>query len=798
MKKNIVLLSWAALLLAGCVREAPVPPLPEETPFVTVGLLLAADDAETGAGSSGVTRSQLSVSGAERFYKAALFAFDHATGAVILSGGQPCVKFSDETDFAWALPAGRSLDIYAAVNYGSLDLSSYASDPSLTREDLIGGLVFSCPSDMDFARLDESGYGIPMAGVLQGRVLSADDDVLTVPVRKLFARYEIYLDKDFFAGTGLSVTAAYLRSGRSNTEVPFFQEGFSQTDPAKLREMDFATESDLLRLAVGGPDNAVTIYLPENCQGDKTPAANWYSVESVPGNDLSLCSCLRIRVEAGDEFNNRRMMDYSVYPGTDLGGAQGNFDVPRNRKQTLGLRLGAGPAFVLDVEGAVYLPTTGTLTIPFAARGISSADEIADRSALAPPGFSLTGKTLTAGEYSIGGATYPQHGTLTLRTAGVPFGTAFIFCAGTPAVQDSKNAVILPSGIVFEGENRSYMPDHDPGGCIEILSAGSFALDPSLFSGLEVAFSRRGQYYSPNYGFKQYGGSASFVPSATEPGKYRIKVSIPYTGLISGSAYDLRGPGRILARARNSQNEYVYFTMGDATVHLCLAVCSYLAGPGGFSETTNMTTGGFRPYAVTRRFLCPGVYCPPAAAGHFSFIDYDDEDPDVNGHFHLPFRVSMDPNTIQLGNSYYTINERGTSSAIGLHVPAVGDGLKRGTSVSVYVYEEMDESLLETDWYDDDIEDWSAGSVWYEGEHPYPETLFPYRGMWSIYWSGPTATHSYTGSAGTAPDGRCYQDIDVINLIHPSGNLQDYYLRVYDWTEGQLEDVCDELMALYE
>ena len=790
MKKIIVLLSWVFLLLAGCVQEPATPPLPEETPFVRVGLSLAADDAPT--------RSQLSVSGAERFYKAALFAFDHATGAVILSGGRPCVKFSDETDFAWSLPAGRSLDIYAAVNYGSLDLAPFALDPSLTREGLVGDLVFSCPSDMDFARLDESGYGIPMAGALLGCVLSADDDALTVPVRKLFARYEIYLDKDFFAGTGLGVTAAYLRSGRSNTEVPFFREGFSQTDPAKLRELDFATESDLLRLAVGGPDNAVTIYLPENCQGDKTPAANWYSVESVPGNDLSLCSCLRIRVEAGDEFNNGRMMDYTVYPGMDLGGTQGNFDVPRNRKQTLGLRLGAGPAFVLDVEGAVYLPASGTLTIPFAARGIASADEIADWSVAAPPGFSLTGKTLSAGDYVIGGASYPQHGTLTLQTTGVPFGTAFLFCAGTPAVQDRKNAVILPSGVGFTGENRCYLPDFDPAGNIEILSAGSYALDPSLFSGLEVAFSRRGQYYSPDHGFKQYEGSASFVPSDSEPGKYRIKVSIPYTRLTSGREYDLRGPGRILARARHSQDGYVYFRMGDATVHLGLAVCSYLVGAGSFTMTTNITSGGFRPYSVPQSYLCPGVYCPPSAAGRFSFRDYEDEDPDEGGRFHLPFRVSMDPNTIRLGGSYYTVNERGTNPAVGLHVPTTYDGNLRGTSVPVYIYEEMDEHLLDSDWYDDDIGDWSATGNWYAGVHAYPGDLFPYRGEWSLYWSGPHVSHSYTGSGGTGADGRDYQDIDVINLINPSGYRRDYYLRVYDWTEGKLEDISDDLMSLYE
>ena len=792
MKKTFLFLSFAILFFPGCINEMTEGPAGPEDVFVSVGVSLSRDDPEDGG-----TRSQLSVSGAERIYKAALFAFDHASGAVIQDGGRPCVRYADETSFSWALPAGRPLDIYAVVNYGSLDLAPYASDPSLTEASLIDGLVFSCPSGTDFSRLDENGYGIPMAGVVEGRVLSGDETVLTVPVKKLFARYDLYLDKDFYAGSGLTVTAAYIRSVLSNTEVPFFREGFAQTDPSKLREMDYATENDLLRFAGGGPGNGVTIYLPENCQGDKTPAAAWYSVETVPGNDLSLCSCLRIRVEAADDFNNIRVMDYRVYPGADLGGPQANFDVRRNRKQTVGLRLGAGPVFVLDIEGAVYLPASGTLTIPFASRGIPSADRIADRSAGAPTGFSLTGTTLSDGEYSIGGVTYPQHGTLTLRTAGVPFGTSFVFRAGTETVQDSKNAVILPSGLGFEGENRCYMPGYDPGGCIEILSTDSYALDPSLFSGLEVAFSRHGTYFNPQGGVRQYGGTASFVPSASEPGRYRIKVSIPYTALTNGAGYDLRGPGRILARARNGQDGYFYYTLGTATVRLCLAVCSYRVGSAGFTKTTNITASGFPPYSVRLSHLCPGVYCPASAAGHFSFTEYDDEDPDDLGHFYLPFRVGMEPYTMYLGGSYYTVNERGTSASIGLHVPSVNGGYKRGTSVSVYVYEQMDADLLETDWYDSDIEDWSASSHWYTGAHPYPDDIFPYRGMWSLYWSGSAIPYPYTGSSGTGPDDHGYQDVDVINLTGSSGRWQDYYLRVYDWTEGALESISDDLAELY-
>jgi hypothetical protein len=158
----------------------------------------------------------------------------------------------------------------------------------------------------------------------------------------------------------------------------------------------------------------------------------------------------------------------------------------------------------------------------------------------------------------------------------------------------------------------------------------------------------------------------------------------------------------------------------------------------------------------------------------------------------------MDPCTIHLNSSYYTVNERGTNPAIGLHVPTMNDGFRRGTSVSVYVYEQMDSRLLETDWYDTDMEDWSETSNWYDGVHSYPGDIFPYKGMWSLYWSGSYISHPYTGSAGTGQDGRDYQDIDIINLISSSGNRQDYYLRVYDWTEGELEDITDDLMSLYD
>ena len=128
MKTNkLIALFIGALLPFSACREAEPDRLEAGARYVDVPVSLGrADEAEDG------TRSIVDIE-VEHFQKAALFAFDAKTGAVLTytpgSGGQtgePVVAFPREKSFSWSLPTGVTMDIYAIVNYGDLDLASYA------------------------------------------------------------------------------------------------------------------------------------------------------------------------------------------------------------------------------------------------------------------------------------------------------------------------------------------------------------------------------------------------------------------------------------------------------------------------------------------------------------------------------------------------------------------------------------------------------------------------------------------------------------------------------------------------
>ena len=334
MKKNkLIALSIGALLPFAACREAEPERPAADARYIDVAVTLGREGEQEDG-----TRSIVDIE-VENFQKAALFAFDAKTGAVLTytpgSGGQegaPVAAFPRQKNFSWSLPTGVTMDIYAVVNYGDLDLASYAR-PGLKKAEL-EALRFSSRNPSELKRLETEGYGMPMAGVKEGVFLTSPGDGLEIPVKKLYAKYNLWFDLSRIEQEGWHVQAMHIIVENANTEVPFFVENFRQDDPAKLVEYDRATEQDLDEIQQGGSGHAVTLYMLENCQGYKEGAESWKTVYKDLGFEaLRNCTYIDLSVKvnrSGGEYLN---LGYAIYLGkTDM---RSDFDIVRNLFKTI-------------------------------------------------------------------------------------------------------------------------------------------------------------------------------------------------------------------------------------------------------------------------------------------------------------------------------------------------------------------------------------------------------------------------------------------------------------------------------
>ena len=334
MKTNklIALFIGAALPFTACREAEPERPEADHR-YIDVSVSLGREDEmEDG------TRSIVDIE-VENFQKAALFAFDAKKGTLLTytpgSGGrdgEPVVAFPRQKSFNWSLPTGVTMDIYAVVNYGDLDLEAYAR-PGLKKAEL-EALRFTSRTPSELKRLETEGYGMPMAGIREGVFLTSPGDGLEIPVKKLYAKYNLWFDLSRIEQEGWHVQAMHIIVENANTEVPFFVENFRQEDPAKLVEYDRATEQDLDEIQQGGSGHAVTLYMLENCQGPKEGAESWKTVYKDLGFEaLRNCTYIDLSVKvnrAGGEYLN---LGYAIYLGkTDM---RSDFDIVRNLFKTI-------------------------------------------------------------------------------------------------------------------------------------------------------------------------------------------------------------------------------------------------------------------------------------------------------------------------------------------------------------------------------------------------------------------------------------------------------------------------------
>lgn len=311
--------------------------------YIDVPVSVGEDD-----GSSD-TKSLVSVE-AEEFQKAALFAFKASDHKILPSQtGGPLTLTTDEKTFSWSLPSNVEMNIYVLCNYGDMDLDNYLSNANLTESDL-QALKFTCASGSELQKLAQDGYGLPMAGVAENQVVNAQNNRLNLKVKKLFARYDIYFDKSAFESKGYTINALYISASKSNTEVPYFVEGFQQTELSKLSLVDLGTPADIENLNQGDKNHAVTLYFLENCQGTKSGASKWYDVAGTNMSGKNLCSYIDIGIKATDALGNDANFFYWVYLGSGSGACVTDFNVRRNEKHTLKLTLQTPD---------VYAPTIG-------------------------------------------------------------------------------------------------------------------------------------------------------------------------------------------------------------------------------------------------------------------------------------------------------------------------------------------------------------------------------------------------------------------------------------------------------
>ncbi|MBQ7272712.1 MAG: DUF4906 domain-containing protein [Bacteroidales bacterium] len=377
MKHTLIpLLTIAALWAAGCREtETPfpdVPPAREAGRTVNVRVGLSAAD------TSAVTKS-VATPGVENFTEAYLFAFwaDGAdAGEPCTVNGAPAAVYTTGKTFDWTLPAGAPIEVLAVVNAVEdvkRELDRWAYGFSRYSKDDLLALRYTCASASDLIDLEYREYNMPMTGMVTV-TLDPENPALSIPVKRLFAKFDITLDVSGWADEGWTVTAASVTGARSNTEVPYFytgtDNGFRQTDSAKFASVDSSTSEDLADLNfrdAAGRSRAVTYYFLENCQRVQESAGRWSSVAMDLGSRVDNCSYLRINVSATKPGYGQRRFGYRIY----LDSAEGSemktgFNIIRNTSRSIVLKLGAPQdGFEWTNTNKLSIAPGESVTIPF-------------------------------------------------------------------------------------------------------------------------------------------------------------------------------------------------------------------------------------------------------------------------------------------------------------------------------------------------------------------------------------------------------------------------------------------------
>ena len=370
-------------MAVSCQRELPGGE--ENLPLVYGDVNVSLGQADFTDADGSATKSLISVD-TEDFVDAYLFAFNASTKKILTyTDGTPMAIYTTSKTFDWTLAIGTKMDIWVVANPGTgnawkTTLQSAVTNASLTESDLSGDkLMFKCASSSALKALETSGAHLPMSAMENGITLTSPTQSLSIKVKRLFAKYNIYLDTSLLEAEGYTVKSTYLASSKSNTEVPFFYQtngvlgGYKQTDVSKLATIDRNTEEDLTTLENG---QKVTLYFLENCQGTKTGASKWSTVyKDLGASAVDLCSYMEVGVNVSrSSSSGKEPADESyawrIYLGkTDM---KSDFNVERNLFKTIKLTLPVPADNITPDDGFKFTNTNSlsvapgeTITVPF-------------------------------------------------------------------------------------------------------------------------------------------------------------------------------------------------------------------------------------------------------------------------------------------------------------------------------------------------------------------------------------------------------------------------------------------------
>ena len=211
---------------------------------------------------------------------------------------------------------GVPYDIFAAANIG------YAL-PALSRKDIESYRYH-------LAYPDEYSRGMPMSAHLDGYVNEGETEVL-LPLVRTMARIDVNIDRTKLdSDVSFQVTSVHVGNGPSSVRL----FGDSRAESAtQVFAGGFSLEGKLVQALnidqTTGVSGSVSLYLPENLQGDLLTTKDERGKVFTEGQYDKVCSYLEIRGSYHSNSWHTRAGEPLVYRFY-LGDGPGNFDIFRN------------------------------------------------------------------------------------------------------------------------------------------------------------------------------------------------------------------------------------------------------------------------------------------------------------------------------------------------------------------------------------------------------------------------------------------------------------------------------------